>query len=157
MLTFAIEWCNCETCTLWPWSTFLKVQQFKYLFIWTVRASAKLCGWHLSILTFAIECDFENCTPWLWPTAWRSTIVNCYIWNGESSAKMHRTTFIDLDIYQRLIPLRCFTRNDLNLRFKVKYFELQYLGNSESSETCEMTWCTGHCCNVLVYSSANDH
>ena len=47
---------------------------------------------------------------------------------------MHGTTLKDLDICQRMIPLRMLTPNKLDLLFQGKYFKIYYLGNGEIAQ-----------------------
>ena len=92
----------------------------------TVRASANMCARHLCILTFIIEwCHCENCTSWPWSTFWRSKLLNVNISEKvRASAKMHGTTFKDLDICRWMIPLRQLHAVILSYYFKVQKMKL---------------------------------
>ena len=72
----------------------------------------------------------RNCNLWTQPVL-KVTNLKIYISETVSaSARMARTTFIDLDIFERMIDVIArFTPNDLDLLFKVKHF------NCNMSET----------------------
>ena len=84
-----------------------------------------------------ISNDFEKLNSVTLTYFWRSQFKNFYISETASaSAKMHRTSFIDLNICQRLIPLRV-----LHL-MTLTYFLRSTIFNCNLSETvseCEMT------------------
>ena len=74
--------------------------------VWLVLAQ-KCMGRLLYIFIFAIEEHYKNYTPWPRPTFWRSKCWNVNILKtARASAKMDRSTFIDIDICQQRTPWR---------------------------------------------------
>ena len=67
---------------------------------------------------------------------------------------MYEATFKDLDICQRMIPLRKLHLNDLYLLFQSKQnWNFNISETVRASATCEMTLSTSRCSKILVFYS----
>ena len=74
----------------------------------------------------------------------------------NGSEKMHRTTFICLDMCQWMIPL-WFTPNNLNSLLQGKKYEILISKKQwETPQACELTLSTWRFSNILIFSNAND-
>ena len=166
----AIAKCMGDICTFWhlPWNGVIekivvcdlnplfKGQKLKNLFVSeTVRAIAKMCG---------VFCYCDICHRMM--SLLKLFSVN-FLFEGEhykiletvrASAKMHRTTFIYLDICQRIIPLRCLHIMTLTYLFKGKKSDILLSWKQwELEQTCEITLSIWRSSNISVFYGANDH